>query len=225
MSLVPWLGVRPVSRSIMFSLSLRMFSACSPDQMPSMSKDNPKHKKWRDQIAESQRLQRLEDPLKVREQGRKRNVKFYHGNLDHNRQRHLMWSQTPHAIARRTAYQQRPECKQREALRKFIIRRPHVWKHMTWKTHTPVMYEHKANHRCATCNTYPHLGFNLWWKRHDSSDSSSDLYECHNCFIADWSRAMPIGYEDFVFGQGKRLRLSNTPEATASPSDPKRKEP
>ena len=84
--------------------------------MPTMSKDNPKYKKWRDQIAAAQRLKRLEDPLKVREQGRKRNVKFYHGNLDYSRQRQLMWSQTPYAIAQRTAYQQRPECKQREAL-------------------------------------------------------------------------------------------------------------
>lgn len=224
---VGWTGSRPVPLSVMFSLPLRMFHACGANQMPTVPKDHPKYKEWRERAYAADRLRHLEDPIKAQEKDRKKSSKHYHSNADYRR-RQAERSSTPHALAQKFQYRHQLAIKQKEGLRLFIRRRPHIWKHMTWKTHTPIFYDQGTKHRCATCNSHPYLGYKLWWKRNETgnhdSDTASDLYECHACFTADWSRAMPIGYEDFVFGQGKALRLRNTLEATTPSPDSKGKE-
>lgn len=126
-SLVLWAGVRPVSRSFMFSLSLRMFD---PDQMPTPRVPVQR----REQQNAARRRQSLEDPVKVQEKDRKKNDKRYHGDPDHRQQR-IEASRRPHVIAQQLAY------KQMEELRRLILRRPHIWKHITWRTHAPVLYD------------------------------------------------------------------------------------
>lgn len=216
MALILWTGLRPVSRSSTFSLPIRMFHKCNTDQMPT-SKDSVKRREEQHQKSAARIRQKLEDPVKVQENDRRNNIQKYHGNPE-GRQKMIARGRTPHALARKSQYRKQPGRRQLEGLRTFIRNRPEIWNHMSWKTHTPVYYEQRTKHRCATCNTYPYLGFRMWWRRHDSSDQESDsssaLYECHSCFVADWSRAIPIGYEDFVFGKGKRLRLRNESEAT-----------
>jgi len=44
-------------------------------------------------------------------------------------------------------------------------------------------------------------GARLWWKSLSYSDK--DVFQCHSCYAADYSRAMPRGFEDFEFGHGK----------------------
>lgn len=67
----------------MFSLPLRMFHACGADQMPTIPKDHPKLKEWRERGYAAYRLRRLEDPIKAQEQERKKSDKLYHGNPDY----------------------------------------------------------------------------------------------------------------------------------------------
>ncbi|KAG9966997.1 hypothetical protein KCU61_g153, partial [Aureobasidium melanogenum] len=145
MSLVLRAGVRPVSRSFMFSLPLRMY------------------KEWRDREKAAKMIRRLQDPIKAQDQDRKKSDKKYHSD-PHYRQQRIEASRRPHVIAQRV---------QGRSIGVLRVVRIH----------------------------------------HDSS-SGSDLLGCHACFGGDWSRAMPIGYEDFVFAQGKVLHLRDTPGAT-----------
>jgi hypothetical protein len=68
-----------------------------------------------------------------------------------------------------------------------------------WKTHVPIIYPHKVVKTCNTCGKIRHAGARLWWKR-------LGLYECHTCYTADVSRAMPRGFENFEFGNGRNPR-------------------
>ncbi|CAD0083247.1 unnamed protein product [Aureobasidium vineae] len=215
--------IRPAVRSFMASLPTRMFHACNADQLSSFKDVDPvKHRERLDQQNAWRRRKLLEDPIKVKNQRRIDYINYFYGKPENAQKVHDR-NRKPDAVERRKQYDQKPATRQSAGLRQFIQRRPDIWKHMTWKTHTPVLYEHKIEHRCATCYSNPYLGLRLWWKRHNSPDYGSehipDLYECHSCFVADWSRALPVGYEGFVFGQGKTLRLSDM----ATPPDPKEK--
>jgi hypothetical protein len=82
--------------------------------------------------------------------------------------------------------------KQRELLRDWISRYPWV-RDLTWQTHKPIHSE-KTVHWCEGCKINRSL--KLWWQ-----DNKKDEFLCHPCFTSDWSRALPIGYEDKVFGR------------------------
>jgi hypothetical protein len=69
----------------------------------------------------------------------------------------------------------------------------------SWKTHVPIIYPRKVVKTCSACGKIRHAGARLWWKR-------LGLYECHTCYTADVSRAMPRGFENFVFGNGRNPR-------------------
>jgi hypothetical protein len=69
----------------------------------------------------------------------------------------------------------------------------------SWKTHVPIIYPHKVVKTCSACGKIRFAGARLWWKR-------LGLYECHTCYTADVSRAMPRGFENFVFGNGRNPR-------------------
>jgi hypothetical protein len=69
----------------------------------------------------------------------------------------------------------------------------------SWKTHVPMIYPNKVVKTCSACGKTRFAGARLWWKR-------LGLYECHTCYTADVSRAMPRGFENFVFGNGKNPR-------------------
>jgi hypothetical protein len=69
----------------------------------------------------------------------------------------------------------------------------------SWKTHVPMIYPQKVVKTCSACGKTRFAGARLWWKR-------LGLYECHTCYTADVSRAMPRGFENFVFGNGKNPR-------------------
>jgi hypothetical protein len=69
----------------------------------------------------------------------------------------------------------------------------------SWKTHVPMIYPRKVVKTCSACGKIRHAGARLWWKR-------LGVYECHTCYTADVSRAMPRGFENFVFGNGRNPR-------------------
>jgi hypothetical protein len=65
---------------------------------------------------------------------------------------------------------------------------------LTWPTHQPIFYSDLTTHHCTGCRHGRLL--KAWWKQKDNPDG----YDCHPCFTNDWSRALPFGYQDKVFG-------------------------
>jgi hypothetical protein len=84
---------------------------------------------------------------------------------------------------------------QRESLRTWITKNSWV-RDLDWPTHKPVYTQEKVLRQCPACHRYRHI--KLWWQ-----DKKTDDFLCHPCFTNDWSRVLPIGYEDKVFGRRK----------------------
>jgi hypothetical protein len=100
--------------------------------------------------------------------------------------------------------------KQRELLRDWLLLRPWV-RELTWQTHKPIITE-KVVHYCGGCKVT--RSRKLWWQ-----DNKTDEFLCHPCFTSDWSRALPIGYEDKVFGR-RQSKSSKTTAESKPGSDP-----
>ena len=205
------------ARSSSTILRGRLFHACNVDHLPS-HKDPVKHREYLDRANAAQKLLRLKDPIGYRNRQRGYNEEHYHGKLG-NAQYYTERSRRPDVKAKRQQYRSQPYYKRMAGLRNLILHRPQIWRHLEWKTHTPVVYASKTKHECASCHTNPYLGFKMWWKRNENPD----MYDCHACFAADESRAMPIGYEDFVFGHGTTFRLHDMGKSTTTAPDSKEK--
>jgi hypothetical protein len=82
--------------------------------------------------------------------------------------------------------------RRRENLAAWLRSRPQL-RDLTWRTHKPIHSE-KIVRWCEGCKINRSL--KLWWQ-----DNKKDEFLCHPCFTSDWSRALPIGYEDKVFGR------------------------
>lgn len=247
MLLALWNLGNVTARSSTAFLRGRLFHACNVNHTPS-HKDPVKYRELLDRKNAARRLRRLENPVEHRESLDRRNaarrlkcledpIKYknqqrthwgdhYHGNPE-NAKKQSERNKRPEVKERYRLFRENSAFKQTESLRKFIVRRPHIWRHLEWKTHTPILYDTKTKHACATCYSDPYQGYKLWWKRHDNPDHnpdhSPDIYDCHACFVADWSRALPIGYENFDFGQGKRFRLRDRAGSATKASDLKEK--
>lgn len=89
----------------------------------------------------------------------------------------------------------------RQDMRTWLLRCPQR-DQFSWKTHFPVVYDHKAVKTCSACGKTRAAGSRLWWQ----SLVNPDKYECHLCHAADCVRAMPRGFEAFEFGKGKHLK-------------------
>ncbi|KEQ73322.1 hypothetical protein M436DRAFT_63636 [Aureobasidium namibiae CBS 147.97] len=216
-----WNFGNSTARSSTAFLRGRWFHACNVNHTPS-HKDPVKRRELLDRQNAAKRLKRLEDPTKYRNQRRDYHNTHYYGSPE-NKQKYTERNKRPDVRQQIKEFRQTPAIIKSEPLRKFILRRPHIWRHLEWKTHTPVLYDTKTKHECASCHTKPFQGFALWWKRHDDLDHNPNIYDCHACFVADWSRALPIGYEDFVFGQGKTFRLRDRAESATTATDSKEK--
>jgi hypothetical protein len=64
----------------------------------------------------------------------------------------------------------------------------------TWKTHKPVSYDDRVDHRCTACDKIRFLKH--WWKGKplpDATDvkSNQDRYMCNHCFATDWDLIVP----------------------------------
>jgi NAD-dependent dihydropyrimidine dehydrogenase PreA subunit len=218
------LGRLSVRSSTTF-LQGRMFHACNVDHT-TWPKDPIKRRKVLDERTAARRLQRLENPIETRNRQRVYNERYYYGKPE-TRERIAQGKQRVEVKEQRRKYTQTLAYKKAEALRSFLLYRPETWRHLTWKSHMPVVYDTKTKHGCASCHKKPCMGFRLWWKRHDNSnhipDHSTHIYDCHACFVADWSRIPPIGYEDFQFGQDKTSRLCKETKSGSTASERKRK--
>lgn len=91
--------------------------------------------------------------------------------------------------------------KQRASLRRWLEQRPWA-RDLTWRTHRPILSE-KTVRYCGGCRITRPL--KLWWQ-----DQKTDEFLCHPCFTSDWSRALPIGHEDKVFGFMKSKSTTTT---------------
>lgn len=98
---------------------------------------------------------------------------------------------------------------QRESLRTWITKNSWV-RDLDWPTHKPVYAQDKVLRQCPACHRYRHI--KLWWQ-----DKKTDDFLCHPCFTNDWSRALPIGYADKVFG---RRKSSETKSGSPSKPEP-----
>jgi hypothetical protein len=219
-----WNVGRSTVRSSTAFLRGRMFHACNVDHMQ-LPEDPVKRREILDRQNAARRRRNLENPIKFRNMKRTSNQNYYHhaGRV----QEHMERNKRPEVLEKRREWERQPAFKQAQSLRSFILQRPKTWRHLTWKSHAPVVYDVKTKHECASCHCDPYLGYRLWWKRHSEPDHSPDhspeLYDCHACFVSDWSRTLPIGYEDFAFGQGNVFRLHDDGGSATTASDSKEK--
>jgi hypothetical protein len=220
-----WSVGRSTVRSSTAFLRCRMFHACNVDHMP-LPEDPVKRREALDRYAAARKLKRLEDPIESKNRNRIYQERFYHKKPE-NAQKVIERNKTPEVKAQEKKRRQTLAYRQASSLRHFILRRPEIRKHLTWKSHTPVVYDTKRKHECASCHCNPYLGYRVWWKRHDESDHnpdhSTDIYDCHACFASDWRRALPVGYEDFAFGQGKHFHLRDETGSATTASNSKEK--
>lgn len=93
-----------------------------------------------------------------------------------------------------------PNYARRQDMRVWLLRcsQPRAF---SWKTHVPIIYPHRVIKTCSACGKARAAGAALWWKSLLHTDT--DVFECHTCYAADCSRAMPRGFEDFQFGNGR----------------------
>lgn len=177
--------------------SLRLFSTChvksdASKHLQATQEDEavqcPSQAVYLRQWRERRRL----DPdflTKSRERDRFRDAKRK-PNLDMDRQRQLQRE----AMSR--LMQTNPAYKLRATMQNLVLRNPWVREELPWKTHTPILYPAKIEHKCAKCVVTRHGGNKMWWKRKlDLDPDDNELYECHKCYFTG-SEAMPEGYED-----------------------------
>lgn len=79
------------------------------------------------------------------------------------------------------------------SLGRKVARRLHSRKVVEWDAHAPDYSTTKVMRQCASCGL--ERPRNLWWKRKDDQR----LFDCHQCFIKDWSWTVPIGYDPKSF--------------------------
>ncbi|KAG9855091.1 hypothetical protein KCU98_g4180, partial [Aureobasidium melanogenum] len=162
------------------------------------------------------RARRIATDPEFREYIRAQYAKWLENNRDktnaqkrqYTRERRLSFDYEQHYhAAKRYRYASDHHYHQRESLRSWITQNSWV-RDLDWRTHKPVYAQEKILRQCPACHRYRHI--KLWWQ-----DKKGDDFLCHPCFTNDWSRALPIGYEDKVFG--RRKSSETKPESTSKP--------
>ncbi|CAD0107998.1 unnamed protein product [Aureobasidium uvarum] len=110
---------------------------------------------------------------------------------------------------RRARYASDHHLRQMSGLRQWVRNNPDWVPGLSWPTHRPI-WSDKALHYCIGCkHTRP---LKLWWQ-----DKKTDEFMCHPCFTSDWSRALPLDYEDKVFGSKRRTPSRSANESKYDP--------
>lgn len=137
------------------------------------------------------------------EQRARRRAARTEADRDLLRQKALEYRQDPDVRKKQVNIEQQRRAKDDNYARRADMR---IWllrcsqpQAFSWKTHVPMIYPRKVVKTCSACGKIRHAGARLWWKR-------LGLYECHTCYTADVSGAMPRGFENFVFGNGRNPR-------------------
>lgn len=112
---------------------------------------------------------------------------------------------------------------QAESLRKWVTRRTQTeLNEFTWKTHVPVVFAEPVRKTCVSCGLSRRRGSRVWWQRltlaekkpesvseaesGSQHESGSGAFDCHKCHTKDMkNNVLPLGHEDFVFGEGRSL--------------------
>lgn len=164
------------------------------------------------------RARRIATDPEYRESIRARRAKWLENNRDENnakgrqykKEKRLIFDFDQHYYAsQRYRWASDHHYHQRESLRGWITKNSWV-RDLDWPTHKPVYTSEKILRQCPACHAYRHI--KLWWQ-----DKKTDDFLCHPCFTNDWSRALPIGYEDKVFG---RRKSSETKSGSTSKPEP-----
>lgn len=146
---------------------------------------DPAHmKEYREKNVHVSHTKYLENRVKIiQAQAERREESRYHEREKHDKLK----------AAGLLAYATSHEYRQRVGLRNWLDK---SWvQDLTWPTHQPVMYPDKAVHYCTGCCR--NRLRKLWWRQ----KAHPEQHDCNVCFTSDWSRALPIGYQDKVFAK------------------------
>ncbi|THY13535.1 hypothetical protein D6D01_08323 [Aureobasidium pullulans] len=92
----------------------------------------------------------------------------------------------------------------------FVKNRIRRGESLIWKTHVAEVSEEAVLRYCVGCKRTHHRGSTLWWRRKEDGE-----YDCSTCFMKDWSRVSPLGYEHRTF---TRKRNPNQETASEEPT-------
>lgn len=124
----------------------------------------------------------------------------YEGSLDMVRH----WQAQREAIA--LLRQTKPAHRLRLRMQDVVSKHAWIREELPWKTHIPILYPEKVDHKCSKCVVTRHSGFKMWWKRKPRPDQDdNELYECHKCYFTG-PEAMPEGFEDVETQKALRKR-------------------
>lgn len=114
-------------------------------------------------------------------------------------------------------------------LKNWIWQNDWVRDGLPWKTHTPLVYEHKVEHYCHGCDWTKSGGRKMWWRRkgHAPDDNhflkdedKSDEYLCPGCYVKHGHfKALPEGYEDVQTIRDIVARKKQLDESAEASSD------
>lgn len=80
-----------------------------------------------------------------------------------------------------------------ESFRSLVKRRLDSGEVLAWDTHVVEYTLDPKVHRCGSCDHEKVPGSRLWWRR-----IQDGAYECFPCFTEDMSRAIPLGYQNWL---------------------------
>ena len=84
-----------------------------------------------------------------------------------------------------------PVFKMSEKVYFWMLFYPMARKMLSWTPYRPILYSERVEHFCQGCRFTRIGGLRLWWK----SMSSTDLYNCHACFMKSEEGGLPEAYK------------------------------
>jgi len=84
-----------------------------------------------------------------------------------------------------------PDYKLSEKVYLWMLFYPMARKMLSWTPYQPILYSERVEHLCQGCRFTRIGGLRLWWK----SMSSTDLYNCHTCYMKSEEGGLPEAYK------------------------------
>jgi len=154
------------------------------------------------------------DPVKRQEQYAARRER-YRTDPEFNARARLSRRVAQRKLVARYSEEQHNYMNLRKAFRELIKGRVDSGEILVWKTHV-VEYTHDKNvHRCVSCERERLVGSRLWWRR-----IQDGAYECFPCFTKDMSRAIPLGYENWLSSITSKHEKARRAASKRSPTKP-----
>jgi hypothetical protein len=85
-----------------------------------------------------------------------------------------------------------PVIRLRNLIYDWVTKYPMARTMVDWNLFQPVRYSQKVKYHCQGCGYIRKNGIKLWWR----SQSDTDVYFCHTCFIRSPDGGLPKAYKD-----------------------------